>query len=104
MRTVSVIKADVGSNAGHWRPTVELVAAVEDVLADEGAFLDDYFVFTVGDRRLRRGGPGLREPPHPVAGPPHPSPSSLASSSRPATNVVASGTPRAYIAMRVNAA
>ncbi|MBX0322037.1 fructose-1,6-bisphosphatase [Halomicroarcula sp. F13] len=49
MRTVSVIKADVGSNAGHLRPTPELVAAVEDVLADEGAFLDDYFVFTVGD-------------------------------------------------------
>lgn len=49
MRTLSVIKADIGSNAGHWRPTDEVVRAVEDQLADEGGFLDDYLVFTAGD-------------------------------------------------------
>ncbi|MFW6384838.1 MAG: fructose 1,6-bisphosphatase [Halodesulfurarchaeum sp.] len=49
MRTLSIIKADIGSNAGHLRPTDEVVATVEDVIADEGPFLDDCFVFTVGD-------------------------------------------------------
>ena len=49
MRTLSVIKADIGSNAGHWRPTPEVVAAVEDTIADEGAFLDDWHVFVAGD-------------------------------------------------------
>lgn len=49
MRTLSVIKADIGSNAGHWRPTEEVVQAVEDTLADTGDILDDYLVFTVGD-------------------------------------------------------
>lgn len=49
MRTLSVIKADVGSNAGHLRPTDEVVAAVRDRLEDDGEMLDDYFVFTTGD-------------------------------------------------------
>jgi fructose 1,6-bisphosphate aldolase/phosphatase len=49
MRTLSVIKADVGSNAGHLRPTDGVVGAVEDTLEDEGDILDDYFLFTVGD-------------------------------------------------------
>jgi fructose 1,6-bisphosphate aldolase/phosphatase len=49
MRTLSVIKADVGSNAGHLRPTDGVVDAVEDTLEDEGDVLDDYFLFTVGD-------------------------------------------------------
>ena len=49
MRTLSVIKADIGSNAGHWRPTDEVVRAVEDHVEDEGDFLDDHFVFTAGD-------------------------------------------------------
>ncbi|MDY6765328.1 MAG: fructose 1,6-bisphosphatase [Halobacteria archaeon] len=49
MRTLSVIKADIGSNAGHWKPTDEVVGAVEETLDSEGTFLDDYFVFTVGD-------------------------------------------------------
>lgn len=49
MRTISVIKADIGSNAGHWRPTDEVVGAVEETLSSQGGFLDDYFVFTTGD-------------------------------------------------------
>lgn len=49
MRTLSVIKADIGSNAGHWRPTPEVVQAVEDTIQDAGGFLDDYLVFSVGD-------------------------------------------------------
>ncbi|PSP81617.1 fructose 1,6-bisphosphatase [Halobacteriales archaeon QS_1_68_20] len=49
VRTISVIKADIGSNAGHWRPTDEVLAAVEKTLADEGDVLDDYYVFTAGD-------------------------------------------------------
>lgn len=49
MRTLSGIKADIGSNAGHLRPTSEVVAAVEEYLADEGDLLDDVFTFTVGD-------------------------------------------------------
>jgi fructose 1,6-bisphosphate aldolase/phosphatase len=48
MRTLSCIKADVGSNAGHLRPTDEVVDAVESSLADADV-LDDYRVFTVGD-------------------------------------------------------
>jgi fructose 1,6-bisphosphate aldolase/phosphatase len=48
MRTLSCIKADVGSNAGHLRPTDEVVAAVESTL-DGADVLDDYHVFTVGD-------------------------------------------------------
>jgi fructose 1,6-bisphosphate aldolase/phosphatase len=38
----------VGSNAGHLRPTDEVVEAVEAHLADADVF-DDYRVFTVGD-------------------------------------------------------
>jgi len=49
MRTLSLIKADIGSTAGHLRPTSEVVAAVRDYLEDEGDALDDWFVFTVGD-------------------------------------------------------
>lgn len=49
MRTLSGIKADIGSTAGHLRPTPETVAAVEDHLASEGDALDDFFTFTVGD-------------------------------------------------------
>jgi fructose 1,6-bisphosphate aldolase/phosphatase len=49
MRTLSCIKADVGSNAGHLRPTDEVVDAVASHLASEGDVLDDYWVFTVGD-------------------------------------------------------
>ena len=49
MRTLSLIKADIGSNAGHWRPTDEVLAAVEAVLTDEGTVLDDFLVFTTGD-------------------------------------------------------
>ncbi len=49
MQTLSLIKADIGSVAGHWRPTTEVVAAVTDTLEDQGGFLDDTFVFTVGD-------------------------------------------------------
>jgi fructose 1,6-bisphosphate aldolase/phosphatase len=48
MRTLSCIKADVGSNAGHLRPTDEVVEAVESRLAAADV-LDDYWVFTVGD-------------------------------------------------------
>jgi len=48
-RTLSAIKADVGSNAGHLTPTDEVVAAIRDHLADAGDVLDDYLVFTVGD-------------------------------------------------------
>ncbi|MDY6775497.1 MAG: fructose 1,6-bisphosphatase [Halobacteria archaeon] len=49
MRTLSVIKADIGSNAGHWKPTEGVVDAVEETLESEGNFLDDYQIFTVGD-------------------------------------------------------
>lgn len=49
MRTLSLIKADVGSNAGHLRPTDEVVDAVRDHLEDHGDVLDDVLVFTVGD-------------------------------------------------------
>jgi fructose 1,6-bisphosphate aldolase/phosphatase len=49
MRTLSVIKADIGSNAGHLRPTDEVIDAVESHVAAEGSFLDDYRVFVVGD-------------------------------------------------------
>lgn len=49
MRTLSVIKADIGSNAGHWRPTDEVIAAVEDTIEDNDTVLDDWFVFTAGD-------------------------------------------------------
>lgn len=49
MRTLSLIKADVGSNAGHLRPTDAVVAAVRDHVVDHGDMLDDVFVFTVGD-------------------------------------------------------
>jgi fructose 1,6-bisphosphate aldolase/phosphatase len=49
MRTLSVIKADVGSNAGHLRPTDGVVRAIEDTLVDGSDILDDHFVFTVGD-------------------------------------------------------
>ena len=49
MRTLSVIKADIGSNAGHWRPTGEVLAAVEATLEEEGDVLDDFLVFTAGD-------------------------------------------------------
>jgi fructose 1,6-bisphosphate aldolase/phosphatase len=48
-RTISIIKADVGSNGGHWRPSDGLTAAVEDHLADAGSELDDVLVFTTGD-------------------------------------------------------
>jgi len=48
-RTLSVIKADIGSNAGHLRPTNEIVTAVTDRLAEHGEILDDYVVFTTGD-------------------------------------------------------
>ncbi|MFB6218988.1 MAG: fructose 1,6-bisphosphatase [Halobacteriaceae archaeon] len=48
MRTLSVIKADVGSNAGHLQPTDEVVRAVEEYVAG-AEFLDDVLVFTVGD-------------------------------------------------------
>jgi len=47
MRTLSLIKADVGSNAGHWTPTAEVIEAVEDTV--DAPFLDDVRVFTVGD-------------------------------------------------------
>ena len=49
MRTLSLIKADVGSTAGHLRPTETVVAAVEDTIDDHTALLDDWIVFTVGD-------------------------------------------------------
>lgn len=49
MRTLSLIKADVGSIAGHLRPTETLVRAVEDTIADRSHLVDDWFVFTVGD-------------------------------------------------------
>ncbi len=48
MRTLSVIKADIGSNAGHWKPTKEVVDEVEGKI-EEASFLDDYFIFTTGD-------------------------------------------------------
>jgi fructose 1,6-bisphosphate aldolase/phosphatase len=48
MRTLSCIKADVGSNAGHLRPTDEMIEAVESTVAD-AAVVDDAWVFTVGD-------------------------------------------------------
>jgi fructose 1,6-bisphosphate aldolase/phosphatase len=49
MRTLSLIKADVGSTAGHLRPTDELIESIEDVISENKELLDDWFVFTVGD-------------------------------------------------------
>lgn len=49
MRTLSLIKADVGSIAGHWTPGNDVVSAIRETVADEGRFLDDSFVFSVGD-------------------------------------------------------
>lgn len=49
MRTVSVIKADIGSTAGHLKPTQEVVEAVTNRVNNDGDFLDDSFVFTIGD-------------------------------------------------------
>jgi len=48
MRTLTIIKADVGSTAGHLKPTDEVVRAVENEITNQ-ELIDDYFVFTVGD-------------------------------------------------------
>lgn len=49
MRTLSLIKADVGSTAGHLKPTDELVDGIKDSISERNDLLDDFFVFTVGD-------------------------------------------------------
>jgi fructose 1,6-bisphosphate aldolase/phosphatase len=49
MRTLSLIKADVGSTAGHLKPTNELIEGVEEEVSNNDDILDDWFVFNVGD-------------------------------------------------------
>jgi len=52
MQTLTLIKADVGSNPGHWCPTDAVVAAVEETPAEGGDFLDDHVVFLMESHRF----------------------------------------------------
>ncbi len=48
--TVSAIKADIGSIAGHTKPTPEVIAAVEKVVQQaQGSTLIDYYIGHCGD-------------------------------------------------------
>lgn len=68
MRTISGIKADIGSTTGHWCPIPEVTVAVEEYVTTNGEYIGDTFQFTLGDdihillsHRLGENTDGVRE-------------------------------------------